>query len=293
MREHDQPRFRTRHGVWIGLIIAVAISPALPAQVGRAPGRASRVRRIRSTCPPSGSSTGTGRASAGPCSRARPPCSRGPRGSRPLRRRPDRRDLASRHQGLSGSCLRRGGRPDHGAAQPPRELPSRGAHDPEGRPVVRLPEEWQRAAAGTARRTEDPRAVRPQAGRAGGGPPSAEVTSPAIAAGAASPPLPELEPVPERPPARRDPELKPARFVRQDPPQAREPAPEVDPPVAAPAPGQADGPPRIDLPPIEGEKDVVVPNLSNPDDVPAYPSPCPVRARISPRRRSAVQSRRR
>ena len=34
MREHDQPRFRTRHGVWIGLIIAVAISPALPAQDG-------------------------------------------------------------------------------------------------------------------------------------------------------------------------------------------------------------------------------------------------------------------
>ena len=38
--------------------------------------------------------------------------------------------------------------------------------------------------------------------------------------------------------------------------------------MAAPAPGQADGPPRIDLPPIEGEKDVVVPNLSNPDDIP-------------------------
>ena len=167
----------------------------------------------------------------------------GAEGLRPLRRRPDRRDLASRHQGLSGSCLRRGGRPDHGATAAPRELASRGAHDPEGRPVVRLPEEWQRAAAGTARRTEDPRAVRPQAGRAGGRPPSAEVTSPAIAAGAASPPLPELEPVPERPPARRDPDLKPARFVRQDPPQAREPAPEVDPPVAAPAPVRPTGRP--------------------------------------------------
>ena len=33
------------------------------------------------------------------------------------------------------------------------------------------------------------------------GPPSAEFTSPAIAAGAAPPPLPELEPVPERQPA--------------------------------------------------------------------------------------------
>ena len=106
-------------------------------------------------------------------------------------------------------------------------------------------------------------------------------SEPGVAAGSASPPLPELEPVPERQPARRDRELKPARFELQDPPQGREPPPDVEVPEAAPAPGRADGPPRIDLPPIEGEKDVVVPNLTIPTTS-REPSPCPARAMDQP-----------
>ena len=292
MREHDQPRLRTRHGVWIGLIIAVAIAPALPAQVGvsAGPGIESPADPIDLSA--QRSSTGTGRASAGPCSRARPPCSRGPRACAPAAAVVRIVEISQAGtRAYQVRCLRRGGRPDHGASTAARELASRRCSRP-GRASSssayrkngseRLPV--------AARRAEDPRAVRPQAGRAGGRAAVGRSSpAPAIAAGAASPPLPELEPVPERQPARRDPELKPARI--------RTPGPAAGPRAGAggrPArgsPGAWSGrrAAQVDLPPIEGEQDVVVPNLINPDDVPrSQPLPGatrgPARAAAAPRR---------
>jgi len=89
------------------------------------------------------------------------------------------------------------------------------------------------------------------------------------------PDLPPLEPVPRSTLPKQDRELQLAQFERKDPVvtqvqgtgPARPDAPAEVPPTAAPP---ADGTelPSVDLPPIEGAKEVEVPNLTNPEDVP-------------------------
>ena len=97
------------------------------------------------------------------------------------------------------------------------------------------------------------------------------------------PELPPLEPVPPPILPRKDPELQLAQFDRKDPQTAQGPgpiqsrpnAPPETPPTAAPAAEGAELP-NVDLPPIEGNKDVEVPKLTNPEDVPrSQPLPGP------------------
>ena len=94
-------------------------------------------------------------------------------------------------------------------------------------------------------------------------------------------PLPDpplLEPVPEEPRAERDTQVRKANLIPSSLVQTRArchpagrdpPAAPATPPTASPASPPGDGePPIIDLPPIEGAKDVEVPNLRNQEDVP-------------------------
>ena len=110
------------------------------------------------------------------------------------------------------------------------------------------------------------------------------------------PDLPPLEPVPPPSSMRKDPQLQLAQFERKDPVvtqvpgtgQAMPDAPGEAPPPASPP---ADGAelPSGDLPPIEGanEKEVEVPNLTNPEDVPrSQPLPGPGDQPAAPIRRA-------
>ena len=110
------------------------------------------------------------------------------------------------------------------------------------------------------------------------------------------PDLPPLEPVPPPRSPRKDPQLQLAQFERKDPVvtqvpgtgQAMPDAPDEAPPTASPP---ADGAelPSGDLPPIEGanEKEVEVPNLTNPEDVPrSQPLPGPGDQPAAPIRRA-------
>src|SRR5208337_4141449 len=110
------------------------------------------------------------------------------------------------------------------------------------------------------------------------------------------PDLPPLEPVPPPSSMRKDPQLPLAQFERKDPVvtqvpgtgQAMPDAPGDAPPTASPP---ADGAelPSGDLPPIEGanEKEVEVPNLTNPEDVPrSQPLPGPGDQPAAPIRRA-------
>jgi len=115
---------------------------------------------------------------------------------------------------------------------------------------------------------------------------AAEAVTP-IAAEAASalppPDLPALEPVPTPASPRRDSELQLAQFERRDAPVAQVPAagparpgPTAEPPPSASPPADEAELPSVDLPPIEGAKEVEVPNLNNLEDVPrAQPLPAP------------------
>ena len=114
-------------------------------------------------------------------------------------------------------------------------------------------------------------------------PPPKTASSPAQAAGhagdsASATPLPAppvLEPVPVIAPPRRDPQLsragledKPLIETRAQAPrgaQSTAPTPVAPPSATPPASGDV---PEVDLPPIDGARDVEVPNLINPDDVP-------------------------
>ena len=126
---------------------------------------------------------------------------------------------------------------------------------------------------------------------------------PAVAAAAAEtatapqpPDLPPLEPVPPPSSPRKDPQLQMARFERKDPVptqvpgtgQAMPDAPGEALPTGSPP---ADGAelPSVDLPPIEGakEKEIEVPNLTNPEDVPrSQPLPGPGGQPAAPIRRA-------
>ncbi len=110
------------------------------------------------------------------------------------------------------------------------------------------------------------------------------------------PDLPPLEPVPPPSSPSKDPQLQMARFERKDPVatqvpgtgQAMPDAPGEALPTASPP---ADGAelPSVDLPPIEGakEKEVEVPNLTNPEDVPrSQPLPGPGGQPAAPIRRA-------
>ena len=116
MREHDQPRLHTRHCVWIGLIIAVAVRrrTQCPGRRGRGARGACSGGSDRTVRPPRPVLGWAGRALGRAFGRGRR--ASGSRGPAPPRcRRPDRRRFARRHQDLSGRSLRRGRRPAHGA----------------------------------------------------------------------------------------------------------------------------------------------------------------------------------
>ena len=110
------------------------------------------------------------------------------------------------------------------------------------------------------------------------------------------PDLPPLEPVPPPSSTRKDPQLQLAQFERKDPVVTQVPGTGQAMPDA---PGRRRQPPRhpptepsfpvCDLPPIEGanEKEVEVPNLTNPEDVPrSQPLPGPGDQPAAPIRRA-------
>ncbi len=85
--------------------------------------------------------------------------------------------------------------------------------------------------------------------------------------------LPDLEPVPTAVPPRKDPQVQLAQLVRRRPADAQAPAADqtaqaapAPAPVPSLRPAQEPEPPVVDLPPIDGAPEVVVPNLDNPDD---------------------------
>ena len=98
-------------------------------------------------------------------------------------------------------------------------------------------------------------------------------------------------------PPRKDPQVQLAQLVRRQPADAQAPAADqtaqaVPAPAPVPSlrPAQDPEPPIVDLPPIDGAPEVVVPNLDNPEDVPRA-APLPARVRMNPLPRCAAMGR--